>query len=122
MFVIKSQILLSLLKASSNVFPLEFFAMLAYSKDKKLIDEFVVVPTEYSCNSVSIKTWLVPFDKKIVGTLHSHPNGFSKPSQTDLQNFAKFGEIHLITYPPFNLDSFSAFDNNGKKIVLKVFD
>jgi len=122
MFKIKRQLILDLLKASSNLFPLEFFSMLAYTKDKNLIDEYVVVPSEYSQNSVSIKPWLVPFDRKIVGTLHSHPNSFNKPSLTDLQNFAKFGEIHLITCPPFDLDSFSAFDNYGNRLELEVVD
>lgn len=120
-YKIKRDVLLSILKASSNLFPDEFFCLLGGDKREKIIDEFVVVPAEYLKDSVSINTWLMPIDPRVVGSVHSHPHK-SPPSVTDLQNFAKFGEIHLITFPPFFLESFLAFDTKGRKLELKVVE
>ena len=121
-YKIKREILDDVLQASSNLDPLEFFAMLACSKQKGMIDEFVVVPAEYSRNSVLIKQWLIPFDRSIIGTIHSHPSGQSVPSHMDRQNFAKFGEIHLITFPPFSSQSFEVFDSQGRRTKIAVVD
>ncbi|MCX8158299.1 MAG: hypothetical protein N3D73_01380 [Candidatus Diapherotrites archaeon] len=120
-YKIKRSILLSLLAASKKLYPNEFFCLLSAKDKDEIVDEFVVVPAEYSKNSVFIKHWLIPFDKKIVGSLHSHPLG-NNPSFVDLTNFPKFGKIHLITFPPFCINCFAAFDNNGKNVSVEVID
>lgn len=122
MFSIKRNVLESVLEASSNLFPNEFFCLLGGERKKKIIDEFVMIPAEYMRDSVAIKHWLMPLDLRIIGSVHSHPRGIPRPSPQDLRNFAKFGEIHLITFPPFSLQSFHAFDSRGNNLYLNLVD
>ena len=121
MYKIKQATISSVIEASSNLYPDEFFCLLGGDKKEKVIDEFIVVPAEYLRDSVSINTWLMPIDPRVVGSVHSHPHK-SPPSITDLQNFAKFGEIHLITFPPFSSESFLAFGTKGKRLEIRVVD
>lgn len=119
---IKRSLLFDVLEASGNLFPNEFFALLSGDRKNKLLSEFVVAPAEYSRNSAMVKTHLLPLDRSIFGSIHSHPRGSPSPSLMDLQNFAKFGEIHLITFPPFDAGSFRCFDARGRKVEIIAVD
>ena len=118
MYSIKSETLESILLACRNVYPDEFFSMLG-GKDK-VIDELVIVQAEFGDGFSSWRQDLVPFDKSIIGTVHSHPNGNAMPSRADLRAFRTVGEIHLIAGYPYTLNNLNAFDNKGKKIILTV--
>ncbi|MBI4043960.1 MAG: Mov34/MPN/PAD-1 family protein, partial [Candidatus Diapherotrites archaeon] len=58
----------------------------------------------------SLRSDLIPFDSRIVGTIHSHPSGKGHPSSEDLNAFSRMGSIHLIAYPPFEWTHFNAFN------------
>jgi proteasome lid subunit RPN8/RPN11 len=117
---IRKGVLEDVLLASSNTSPSEFFALLGCRKEPRTIDEFVVVSAEYCRDAVLVREWQIPFDRHIRGSVHSHTEGRCAPSHTDLRNFAKFGEIHLITFPPFASESFAAFDCRGAALRLEV--
>ena len=119
---IKKSVLLDVIDAARNTFPDEFFAMLAVKEKEGLVEEFVVVPAVFGKAHTIIRSDLVPFDKKIVGSVHSHPSPNAFPSSADINSFRHFGEIHLIIAAPFNLSSINAFDWKGKRIELKVVD
>jgi len=115
MIKIKETVLESVCIAARNVYPNEFISMLGKNKENE-INELVVFPAVYGRNFSSIRTDLIPFDRSIIGTIHSHPNRNNNPSQGDLKVFSALGEIHLIICWPFNLDNIKSFNRQGKEI------
>jgi len=116
---IKEEVLESVMLASRKVYPNEFISMLGKNKQGEIF-ELVMLPAVYGRNFSSIRTDLIPFDKNIVGTIHSHPSKNNNPSQGDLNVFSRLGKIHLIICWPFNLEDIKAFNEQGKKIELEV--
>jgi len=112
----------SIALAARNIYPDEFIAMLGGEKKKRLIDELVVVPAIYGEDFAAIKQYLLPFDFRILGSVHSHPSNSSLPSIGDLSTFLALGEIHIIIAHPFNLNTMKAFNSKGKEIKLEVVD
>jgi len=121
MVKIKSGTLEAIALAAQNVYPDEFIALLG-SRKKGIIDEFVVLPATFGESFSSLRMDLLPFDKSIVGSVHSHPSRSARPSQGDLLAFPAMGEIHLIIAYPFSLGSARAFDAKGKELVLEVLE
>lgn len=119
---IRKQLLEDLLQACRNTFPNEFFALLGTKSDPETIEEFVVVPTVFGRRHSIVRADLVPFDKKIVGTIHSHPSKNNHPSSGDLDAFQDLGKIHLIAAIPFALKSTRAFNSDGKEIMLEAVE
>jgi len=115
MIFIKRNVLETIIEASKNTFPKEFFALLG-STDKRVIDEVVVVPAVYGYGHTLIKTGLLPLDFNIVGSVHSHPGPSNMPSNADIKSFATFGQIHLIIAWPFNMNTIEVYDVAGKKL------
>ncbi len=122
MIKIKSATIETIINSARNVYPNEFIALLGVSGNENVIDELVMVPATYGRNYSSIKTWLVPFDKGIVGSIHSHPNVSNSPSKGDLRAFAKFGDIHFIISYPYNLESLNVFNVRGKELEFEVVE
>ncbi len=120
MYSIRRITLESIIVASRNVYPQEFFSMLGGKN--KTIEELVVVPAVFGDDFSSYRMDLVPIDKSIIGTVHSHPSRANYPSDADLESFSKFGEIHLIIGYPYDFNTVRAFDNKGKKITLNVVE
>lgn len=114
MWQVKREVLLMAIEAANNCYPDEFFALIGGYRKKKIVDEMVVVPAVYGENYSLVKTWLVPIDRKIVGTLHSHPSPNNRPSPADVRTFAHFGDINLILGHPYRLESVAAYDALGK--------
>lgn len=117
----KKGLLEALCEAAKSVYPDEFLAMLSVKKDPALVEEFVVVPAIFGKNFSSFRPDLLPFDFKIVGTIHSHPSRNNSPSQADLRVFAR-GRVNLIIGLPYALDSIRAFDNFGKELSLEIME
>ena len=57
---------------------------------------------------------MLPVDRSVVGTVHSHPSGNYWPSGADLELFDRFGSVHIICGFPFNLNSWQAYDSHGR--------
>jgi len=117
---IKRGTLESIVIAARNVYPQEFFSMLGGKN--KTIEELVVIPAVFGDDFASYSLEHVPIDRSIIGTVHSHPSQYSHPSDADLESFGKFGEVHLIIAHPYDFNTIRAFDNKGKKIILKVVE
>lgn len=111
-----------LLLAARNTYPNEFFALLGGDKKGSVIDEFVVVPAVYGKNFAMVHTNLVPFDMRVLGSVHSHPSRNWRPSGADLSSFGKFGGINLIIAYPFDINSVRAFDIEGRKLEIEVLE
>lgn len=108
--------------ASRNTYPKEFLALLGSTKKNGIIDEFVLMPATYGDTFSSMQLHLVPFDKGILGSVHSHPGPSAMPSSADKKFFKKTGEIHLIISLPFSIDSIRAFNAEGKEIEMEVLE
>ena len=123
MVAIKRAALEALLLAARNTFPNEFLALLSStSKRGKVVDEFVVLPATYGRNYSSIRLDLLPYDSRVLGSVHSHPGPSARPSKGDLRAFKALGETHLIIASPFTFESVKAFDAMGNPIGLEVVE
>lgn len=118
---IKKETLNDLLRASRNTFPNEFLALLAENK-KGIVSEFVLIPTIFGKTHAIFRRDLMPIDKSIVGSYHSHPGNSSNPSSADLRVFSSTGKIHLIAHYPFNFSTITAFDEKGKTTEIEIIE
>lgn len=115
---IKKKVLETIMYLSENSYPNEFGAMLV--SENNLINDIYIIPaTTENKHSVLIRSDLVPMSMNIIGTVHSHPSGFGKPSFADLNFFSrKF--VNIITYPPFKLNNFKVYNKKGEEIYIEV--
>jgi len=119
---IKRECLDLIFECAKSNFPKEFGGLLRVDdKSKDTITELVILPGTISGDSHAIfQMNMRPIDFSIVGTVHSHPSPFARPSEADLQLFSKYGKIHIITANPFDEYSWKAFDYSGKEDSIKV--
>ena len=119
-----------ILEAAEDTHPNEYMGMLrgqsadtfGLDEDGLLITDILVIPgTESGPTSATVKSWMVPNDTASVGSVHSHPNGVLRPSDEDLATFGR-GEVHMIIGAPYGWNDWQAFDSDGKKRDLAVYD
>lgn len=111
-------VLESMMEFSKSFYPNEFSAML-YAKEQIIQDIYIIPKTESNRNNAVIRLDLVPMSLSIIGSVHSHPSGFGLPSRADL-NFFQRKYVNIITYYPYCLDCFKAYNSLGKEIKLDV--
>lgn len=109
-------------EAAKKTFPMEFIAMLGSKTGNHAIDEIVVIPAVFGEFHSIIYSHLIPFDRKIIGSVHSHPTQSCYPSEADLQSFRKLGKLHLIICYPFTLNRIKAFDSSGKTMRIEIME
>jgi proteasome lid subunit RPN8/RPN11 len=64
---------------------------------------------------------MLPIDRSILGTAHSHPSGTLRPSVQDLNHY--YGRIMIITvYPYQSHQDLGAFDRNGAIVNYNIED
>ena len=108
-----------ILEASKDMYPREFGAILR--AEEGVITELLLIPGTVSGNRHAIfQLHMMPPDFSVVGTVHSHPSGDTRPSDEDLHLFSKFGGIHLIVGDPFDEGSWAAWTYSGDRISLRV--
>ena len=61
---------------------------------------------------------MIPIDFSIMGTLHSHPSGSSKPSPTDLNHL--YGRIMVIVAYPYIRDRVAVYDKRGETLSIEI--
>jgi proteasome lid subunit RPN8/RPN11 len=117
---IKSAALEFILGVSKKFHPREFGGMLRGRGD--LIEEVLIIPaTTYGEDFVSTRLDMVPIDRSVIGSFHSHPGPNFRPSDADIAFFGRTGRVHLIVKSPFkSLDDVAAYDGEGKRIDLEV--
>ncbi|KCZ73143.1 proteasome Rpn11 subunit JAMM motif [Candidatus Methanoperedens nitroreducens] len=112
--------LLFILGVSKSSAPLEFAGMLAAIGD--IITEVVLVPgTESSDESAVMKLFMLP-NIPTIGTVHSHPTSNRNPSRDDLELFRRKGKYHIIVGAPYDMYSWTCYNNKGEPINLEVVD
>jgi proteasome lid subunit RPN8/RPN11 len=86
-----------------------------------LTDVLVIPGTESNPVSATVKTNMIPNDRRAAGSVHSHPNGVLRPSDADLRTFGK-GKVHIILGAPYGRHDWQAFDREGQPRQLEVLD
>jgi proteasome lid subunit RPN8/RPN11 len=108
--------------AARNVYPDEFIALVGSGKQNEIIDEIVMLPATFGDRFAMLRIDLIPVDRSVMGSVHSHPSRNAFPSQADLSVFKKTGKMHLIIAYPFSFESIRAFDNSGRELELEVVE
>jgi proteasome lid subunit RPN8/RPN11 len=60
------------------------------------------------------------FETEFIGFALSHTDESFKPTDEDKKLFSHRGEVHVITAPPFDEESWAAYDSNGNRIQIQV--
>jgi len=116
---ITSDALEFILEAARSLHPREFTAKIRQDDDGVITEVIVLPGSTYGDGFGRYLTSMVPIDRSIVGSVHSHPSNNFSPSQTDVRSFGKSGRIHLIVrYPYAGLNDVAAYDNKGERIEL----
>ena len=108
-----------IMEASKDSYPREFGAFLR--AENNVIYEIAILPgTVQGDHHTIFQLYSKPIDFTLVGSVHSHPSGFTIPSDADLSMFSNTGAVHIIVGYPYNLENFTAYDRSGKRIEMKV--
>jgi len=121
--VFPRELLEGLFHMAKDNHPREIFLLLRgkVSNGSAYVDELVLpLGTTFGLGFSSFQPHNLPLDPSIIGSLHSHPSGSSKPSIQDLHNV--FGVVMVILAYPYNLSSTSAYDKSGKPLKVRVAD
>ncbi len=115
---ISLELLDSIFEGAKRLYPKEVFLLLRGRKikDEIHITDLVVPPLAvYGYGFANLPFHMMPADFSIVGTVHSHPSGNTRPSSTDINHF--FGRILMIVGFPFaNRDNVSVYNSRGEVI------
>lgn len=121
---IEEEVLEDISFMAKHAHPKEMLAFLSATKGIRkgnvVIDEIQIQSYVASVDSASVALHNLPTFSPIVGTVHSHPGGYVRPSSADLHLFSKFGFVHAIIGEPYEKNNVSFFDKNGRKISVVV--
>ena len=118
------------LDAAEDTHPNEYMGLMRAERARDLgldaeglvVTDVLVIPgTESNSVSATMRTSMIPNDRKTVGSVHSHPSGVIRPSDADLATFGK-GPVHIIMGAPYRRSDWRAFDRDGKPRSLDVLD
>ncbi len=121
--LIKKQALLSALAGAKSAYPSEFICLLTGRKEKGniLIEDTLIPPGIMVSETMSsFSEWMLPVIIGMIGTFHSHPNGYSHPSAADLRLFSKKGGVHFIAGYPYWETNVEAYIGGGKRVGFRV--
>lgn len=119
MFKIKKQLLQEICNSAKNNFPKEMLIFL--SKNNEIIDQIVYLPNIAGETFVEINSLIIPFDNKIVGTIHSHPLGENHPSKEDKKFFQNYS-INGIIDNSFKLENIKFYNEKGGEIKIVLIE
>ena len=106
-------------EASRDSHPMEFGALLRRNGD--VIDELLLLPGTVSGEeSALFRLHMLPIDRSVAGSLHSHPSPHPYPSEADLHFFGALGDVHIIVASPYNMRSWRAYDRRGEPLEVEV--
>ncbi len=118
-FGIKRATLKMAMEVAKDTYPKEFAAMMRAMDG--VITELLFLPGTIGADrSATIPLYMEPIDFSIVGSLHSHPSPYPIPSKADLAMFSRTGDVHIIVAYPYTMDSWKAYNRDGKEIELEV--
>lgn len=114
---ISEKALEDILRVAKSFHPTESGGLLLGRRE---IDDYVLIPGEFTLNSVRVKLNQLPIYVNKQGTFHSHPTPNTEPSKADRKFFSKMGKHHLIIAKPYKNKSVQAYNSRGEKEELKV--
>ncbi len=118
---IKKELLEGVCELAKETYPNEFVSALRAKEG--LIYELVLIPgTQSSDRSAVFRIGMLPPDREIVGTVHSHPLPDPRPSGEDFFLFEKYGGVHIIVAYPYDMGSWRSYDSAGEEVKLEVMD
>ncbi len=102
--------------------PREFLGLLRIKGG--VLSEYLFPPGMQSSGTSAIFfAHRVPFDRSIIASIHSHPSGNTRPSQTDLHMFSSGQNLfHLVIGFPYNLTTIQVYDRRGNQIPLEIVE
>ena len=115
---IKKDVLQTIMDFSKASYPNEFSGFL-YVDDYVINDLYILPATKNYRHSTVIRLDLAPMLLNLNGSVHSHPSGFGLPSKADIHFFSN-KMINIITFHPFSLNDFKAYDKEGNLVFLKI--
>lgn len=108
------------MELAKAAFPNEFSGMLVGDNEEKVVDDIYIIPVTINSRfSSTIRTDLVPMSLSIIGSAHSHPSSYARPSSADL-SFFQSKSINIIAHYPYGPKDFTVFDSKGKEIQVEV--
>ncbi len=108
-----------ILESSKDAYPNEFAA--GMREIDGIISELILVPRTITSHSKALlQLHHLPIDYSMVGIVHSHPSSNIHPSQNDMIMFGRYGRVHIIVGMPYDMNSWRAYDYNGKEIELPL--
>ncbi|HLY77634.1 MAG TPA: Mov34/MPN/PAD-1 family protein [Thermoplasmata archaeon] len=120
--VITRNCLDSALACAESSYPNEFGGILR-SEEPGVITELLLLPgTTSGARHANFQLYMLPADRGVMGTVHSHPSGALHPSDADLRLFRHWGRRHLIVGYPFSRGCWRAYDGTGEETHLSVRD
>lgn len=117
---IASDTLLFILEVCKSSTPREFAGML--QADGDVITEVVIVPGTHSSDESAVMQLFMLPNIHTIGTVHSHPSGNRRPSNTDLELFTRKGSYHIIVGAPYDRSSWTCYNKKGEPVRLEVVD
>ncbi len=116
------ELLNAIFQGAKHLYPRESILLLRGKKARNLITvtDLLVPPlARYGQGTAHMPIHMIPVDFSIVGTVHSHPSGNFRPSDTDLNYF--FGRILMIVAFPFqNEENAAVYNHGGERLILEV--
>ncbi len=109
-----------ILEASKSMAPQEFAGLLQ-EKDGIITEVLILPGTESSDSNAVLRLSMMP-NIKAAGSIHSHPGPNRSPSKADLRLFSKTGNYHIIVGRPYDSQSWTCYNREGKIIELPVLD
>ena len=122
--ILKRSVVDSILTYAQMAYPKEGILLLRghVEPPKTVISEVVIPPRAVHGFGFANFPWhMLPLDRSILGTAHSHPSGSLRPSVKDLNHY--YGRIMIITvYPFYSHQDVGAFDRSGTMIRYNIED
>ena len=118
---ISRDLLKFIMEASKSSHPHEFAALLR--AEKGVISEMLLVPGTASDETSAIMMFhMLPIDRSIVGSVHSHPVHDLRYSAADLNMFGSKGTYNIIVAFPYGESDWVCYNPRGEKVTLPVVD
>lgn len=123
---ITESVMETVIESSKSSHPDEFLCFLigtpaeeydSIDKDEgKVIDDFYIIPgTKTNPISAQVQNVNIPVTKDIIGTLHSHPNGSTRPSDEDRNIFRQY-PVNIILGHPYDKETWMAYSSKGEEL------
>lgn len=111
----------SLLSFARGLHPRESILLLRGRRegDGIVVEEFLFPPFASTGRGFAeFPSHMLPIDFSVIGTVHSHPSGSTRPSPTDLHHF--YGRIMMIVAYPYSRDHVAVYNKRGEELLLDI--